>query len=317
MTVQTALPWADDVCELIDEIAAEKLPGALMDPVLEQRRARHAERRAAIAAKAAAIERIAELAPGVAELDGGALDELERLNVVAHGEYSVAAWELRDKIGARRKQLSAAAETASHEPTDQAPHASGGEELQNDVDADELVPTRTSTGTTRTPVRASTSRGSTRADCWGRRRGLCAPEDRTPSGGAVGTRRPRHRAGATNSTTEARHAKHQPIALTDEERAERRKREQQLTEQAVAQLRCSEGWQRWLMVRAQVGLRRYSVRNQLLICLQRAGSHCLLGRGGVDMWSSRACRPVGLAGMGISGLGSARWRGRWGSLNCL
>ena len=59
-----------------------------------------------------------------------------------------------------------------------------------------------------------------------------------------------------------------PIAMTDEERAERRKREQQLTEQAVAQLRCSAGWQRWLTVRAQVGLRRYSVRNQLLIALQ-------------------------------------------------
>ena len=58
------------------------------------------------------------------------------------------------------------------------------------------------------------------------------------------------------------------VAMTDEERAERRKQEQQLTEQAVAQLRCSAGWQRWLAVRARVGLRRYSVRNQLLIALQ-------------------------------------------------
>jgi antirestriction protein ArdC len=58
------------------------------------------------------------------------------------------------------------------------------------------------------------------------------------------------------------------IAMTDEERAERRKQEQQLTEQAVTQLRCSAGWQRWLTVRAQVGLRRYSLRNQLLIALE-------------------------------------------------
>ena len=49
------------------------------------------------------------------------------------------------------------------------------------------------------------------------------------------------------------------VAMTDEERAERRRHEQQLTEQAVAQLRCSAGWQRWLTVRAQAGLRRYSV----------------------------------------------------------
>jgi hypothetical protein len=47
--------------------------------------------------------------------------------------------------------------------------------------------------------------------------------------------------------------------LTDEERAQRRRQEQELTERAVAQLRCSEGWQRWLQVRGRLGLRRYSV----------------------------------------------------------
>jgi hypothetical protein len=54
-------------------------------------------------------------------------------------------------------------------------------------------------------------------------------------------------------------AKRQRIALTDEERAERRRREQQLSEQAVAQLRSSAGWQRWLTVRARVDLRRYTL----------------------------------------------------------
>jgi antirestriction protein ArdC len=63
-------------------------------------------------------------------------------------------------------------------------------------------------------------------------------------------------------------AKRERTVLTDEERAERRKQEQELTERAVAQLRSSDGWQRWLTVRARVGLRRYSVRNQLLVALQ-------------------------------------------------
>jgi len=58
------------------------------------------------------------------------------------------------------------------------------------------------------------------------------------------------------------------IALTEEERAERRKQEQELTERAVAQLRSSAGWQRWLTVRARAGLRRLSLRNQLLVMLQ-------------------------------------------------
>jgi hypothetical protein len=75
-------------------------------------------------------------------------------------------------------------------------------------------------------------------------------------------------------------AKRERIALTDEERAERRREEQELTERAVAQLRSSAGWQRWLECRAKVGLRRYSVRNQLLIALQSVVAHCLLKRRG-------------------------------------
>jgi len=54
-------------------------------------------------------------------------------------------------------------------------------------------------------------------------------------------------------------AKSQRVAMTDQERAERRKQEQELTERAVAQLRSSAGWQRWLKVRARAGLRRYTV----------------------------------------------------------
>jgi len=61
-------------------------------------------------------------------------------------------------------------------------------------------------------------------------------------------------------------------ALTDEERAERRQREQQLTEQAVVQLRSSAGWQRWLTVRARVGLRRYSVLIPSQRCRLRAAA---------------------------------------------
>jgi len=57
-------------------------------------------------------------------------------------------------------------------------------------------------------------------------------------------------------------------ATTKIDRAERRRQEQELTEQAVEQLRSSDGWQGWLTVRARTGLRRYSLRNQCLIALQ-------------------------------------------------
>ena len=53
--------------------------------------------------------------------------------------------------------------------------------------------------------------------------------------------------------------KFKPAPLSDEQRQRRRREEQQLTEQAVAQLRSSEGWQRWLVLRGRAGLRRLSL----------------------------------------------------------
>ncbi|MFP5364307.1 MAG: ParB/RepB/Spo0J family partition protein [Thermoleophilia bacterium] len=126
--VQSAMPWAGDVPELVDAIAAEKLPAALMAPVLEERRALQAQRRAAAAAKADALARVAELEQRIDELTGEELDELERLSRVAHGEYSAQAWKLRDAIRARRTALDGAGDdeaTAEQEP--EAPSRAGAE----------------------------------------------------------------------------------------------------------------------------------------------------------------------------------------------
>ena len=69
-----------------------------------------------------------------------------------------------------------------------------------------------------------------------------------------------------STTTPTRANRRTP--MSDDERAERRRQEQELTERAVAQLRSTTGWQNWLKVRSQIGCRRYSFRNQLLIALQ-------------------------------------------------
>jgi ParB/RepB/Spo0J family partition protein len=122
VTVQSALPWAEEVAELIDELAAEKLPAALIDPVLSTRRAAHAARHAAAAEKADALQRVPELEARIDDLDAGELDELERVGRVAHGAYSIASHELRDKVRVRRSALtdtiapaSASASTAETE----------------------------------------------------------------------------------------------------------------------------------------------------------------------------------------------------------
>ncbi len=64
-------------------------------------------------------------------------------------------------------------------------------------------------------------------------------------------------------------------ALTEEERAEKRAAERKLMEQAVEELRSSEGWQRWLSVRRH--FHSYSLHNQLLIAFQRPGATRVAG----------------------------------------
>ncbi len=64
-------------------------------------------------------------------------------------------------------------------------------------------------------------------------------------------------------------------ALSDEERAERRAAERKLMEQAIDQLRSSEGWQHWLRVRRH--FHSYSFHNQLLIAYQRPGATRVAG----------------------------------------
>jgi hypothetical protein len=54
---------------------------------------------------------------------------------------------------------------------------------------------------------------------------------------------------------------------SDSEREERRERDRERLKRAAEQLLTSEGWQRWVRVRAQGGLARLSLNNQLLVAL--------------------------------------------------
>jgi hypothetical protein len=59
--------------------------------------------------------------------------------------------------------------------------------------------------------------------------------------------------------------RHNRKPLTDEERDARRKADRERIEQAARELLTSDGWQRWIRVRATNGLSRYSVTNLCLI----------------------------------------------------
>jgi N-terminal domain of anti-restriction factor ArdC len=65
--------------------------------------------------------------------------------------------------------------------------------------------------------------------------------------------------------------------LTDEQRAERRQADRDRLEQAARALLSSEGWQRWVKVRATNGLSRYSFGNQLLIATQHPDASYVAG----------------------------------------
>ena len=55
--------------------------------------------------------------------------------------------------------------------------------------------------------------------------------------------------------------------LSDQEREERRAEDRERLKEAAEQLLTSEGWQRWVRVRARGGLARLSLNNQLLVAL--------------------------------------------------
>lgn len=55
--------------------------------------------------------------------------------------------------------------------------------------------------------------------------------------------------------------------LTDSEREQRREEDRARLKHAAEQLLTSDGWQRWVRVRAQGGLARLSLNNQLLVAL--------------------------------------------------
>jgi hypothetical protein len=65
--------------------------------------------------------------------------------------------------------------------------------------------------------------------------------------------------------------------LSDSERAERRERDRERLKQAAEQLLTSEGWRRWVLVRAQGGLARPSLNNQLLVALSCPDATCVAG----------------------------------------
>jgi len=65
--------------------------------------------------------------------------------------------------------------------------------------------------------------------------------------------------------------------LTDAEHEQRRTRDRERLKSAAQQLLTSEGWQRWITVRARNGLSRYSFNNQLLIALSNPDASFVAG----------------------------------------
>ncbi|TMK98224.1 MAG: hypothetical protein E6G34_11260 [Actinobacteria bacterium] len=65
--------------------------------------------------------------------------------------------------------------------------------------------------------------------------------------------------------------------LTESERAERRRADRERLERAARELLSSEGWMRWVHVRARNGLARDSFGNQLSIALQRPDARYVAG----------------------------------------
>ena len=85
----------------------------------------------------------------------------------------------------------------------------------------------------------------------------------TPDGVRSGRLTGPHPAGQSERTTVMRSMRR----LTDAEREQRREQDRQRLHEAANRLLTSEGWRRWVRMRARGGLARLSLNNQLLIAL--------------------------------------------------
>jgi hypothetical protein len=65
--------------------------------------------------------------------------------------------------------------------------------------------------------------------------------------------------------------------LNDEEREQRRAQDRERLKEAAEQLLTSEGWQRWVRVRAQGGLARLSLNDRPLVALSRPDATFVAG----------------------------------------
>jgi N-terminal domain of anti-restriction factor ArdC len=74
--------------------------------------------------------------------------------------------------------------------------------------------------------------------------------------------------------------------LNDREREERRAEDRERLKHAAEQLLTSEGWQRWVRVRARGGLARLSLNNQLLVALSRPEATFVAG---FKAWLALGC----------------------------
>jgi hypothetical protein len=91
------------------------------------------------------------------------------------------------------------------------------------------------------------------------------PDFRTRSGCAGGDAGPRP--ASLNASWRSWPAGISRSRFSEAERAEHRQRDRERLKQAAEQLLTSDGWQRWVRVRARAGLRRLSPSNHLLVAM--------------------------------------------------
>jgi hypothetical protein len=104
LPVPRGLPWAGEIVDLIDELAAERLP----DQLTAKKRAERAEQREHEAEREALRQSIAELISRGDEIDGEGRTQLRGEIERAYGRYSLEACELNEQLDELDREASEA-----------------------------------------------------------------------------------------------------------------------------------------------------------------------------------------------------------------
>ena len=127
LPVPAGLPWQGDIVDLIDELAAERLPDHLTKELREQRARERAEEERLNREREEARRRLEAREKRLDELSVEELEQVLADTKLVHGDYSVEAFHARERVSKARAEQETDGTAPDEEPAEGGVADDGGD----------------------------------------------------------------------------------------------------------------------------------------------------------------------------------------------